>query len=335
VCIAMPMVLTGISLILLLVVFLGGLNKGDSNLSSLYYFKADTSNFKETFNSTDGLLSKLDIPGTKLDDKLKNFLTQLSSSNSKNKLQDVYEVYLWNYCSGDIIKGNSSNVKLTYCSPRKAQFWFDPVTVWGLNGTGVQNLLPKELNNGLNIYKKVSQWMFVAYAIAFWVTASSIVVGLLGICSRWGSCLTTIVSSAATLFTFLAALTSTILFSTLTGTFNTALKTYGIHITLGTKMLSLDWVAFVFSFSATLFWTISMCCCSGKSDRKHKGEKAAHGRAPMFGSKGYQKVGEAHAPYGGHQRGHSNLEMENFAAAGGSPYKGRETAYEPFRHERG
>jgi hypothetical protein len=38
-CILTPMVLSFASLICLLVVFLAGLNKGDSNLRSLYYFK--------------------------------------------------------------------------------------------------------------------------------------------------------------------------------------------------------------------------------------------------------------------------------------------------------
>lgn len=38
-CIATPMALTIISFILLIVVFLGGWNKNDSNLSSLFYFK--------------------------------------------------------------------------------------------------------------------------------------------------------------------------------------------------------------------------------------------------------------------------------------------------------
>ena len=38
-CIAIPMVLTIISLILLIVIGIGGWNKNDSNLSSLYFFK--------------------------------------------------------------------------------------------------------------------------------------------------------------------------------------------------------------------------------------------------------------------------------------------------------
>ena len=38
-CIAIPIMLTIISLILLIVIGIGGWNKNDSNLSSLYFFK--------------------------------------------------------------------------------------------------------------------------------------------------------------------------------------------------------------------------------------------------------------------------------------------------------
>jgi hypothetical protein len=38
-CIALPMVLTVISFVLLVIVAIGGWNKNDSNLSSLWYFK--------------------------------------------------------------------------------------------------------------------------------------------------------------------------------------------------------------------------------------------------------------------------------------------------------
>ena len=47
-CIATPMALTVVSLILLIVVFLGGWNKNDSNLSSLYYFRVSTNPFALT-----------------------------------------------------------------------------------------------------------------------------------------------------------------------------------------------------------------------------------------------------------------------------------------------
>jgi len=315
-CITLPMAMSVVSLILMVVVFIGGWNKSDSNLSSLYYFKADTTAFKNNITSS-GILS-INIPGS-ADDKLRNFLNKLTASGSNGTLDDIYEIYLWNYCSGNKNKTNSTGAAtLTKCSAREARFWFNPVEVWGLNNSGVADLLPSELQKGLNIYKDVSQWMFVAYSIAFFATLANIIIGLFAICSRWGSCATTLVSAAATLFTFLAALTSTILFSVFTGTFNTVLKTYGIHLTIGTKMMGLDWSAFAFSLGATLFWTISICCCSGKSSHsKHRdGEK---GFAP---TRGYEPLNHE----GNRQ---SNVEMGNMGA---SPYKGRETAYEPFRH---
>jgi SUR7/PalI family len=252
----------------------------------------------------------------------------------KGNLSDWYEIYLWNYCSG----AASSDVP-TYCSPRVANFYFDPLTIWGLNSSALTQYIPSELNKGLQIYDKVSRWLFVAYTIAFWTTVGSFVLGFFAICSRWGSFVTTIVIGVATLFTILAAVTSTILFSTLTGSFNTALRGYGIHLSVGTKMLALEWIAVAFSLGAAMFWFISICCCSGKSShplsrdaynsRVRRGEKAAS--AAPFGNRGYQPLGEGQQQWGGgaHAAGH---EMDNFG--GSSPYKGRETAYEPFRHER-
>jgi hypothetical protein len=85
-----------------------------------------------------------------VDDKLRNFLNQLTTSNSNKNLSDIYEVYLWNYCSGS--KNNATGaVKLTHCSPREARFWFNPVEVWGLNNSGVADLVPKEIQKGLKI----------------------------------------------------------------------------------------------------------------------------------------------------------------------------------------
>jgi hypothetical protein len=143
------------------------------------------------------------------------------------------------------------------------------------------------------------------------------------------------------LFTILAALTSTILFSTIVGAMGTALKPYKIKLSVGTKMMALDWIAVVFSIGASMFWLVSICCCSGRSSHPKKGARdSAQGAGYTgFGSRGYQPLAEqgydhhaqpSPAPYGA--PGHRGVEMQDFGSAG--PYKGRETAYEPFRHER-
>jgi hypothetical protein len=155
--------------------------------------QADTTEFQKNITAS-GILHT-DIPFTNVDDKIRNLINKLVDAQKGKNLKDVYEIYMWNYCSGTKDNGTSGGVKLDYCSPRKAQFWFDPVEVWGLNGTGITNLLPSEFNKGLSLYHKASTWMFVAYTLSFWVTAASIVVGIFAICSRWGSCATSIVAS--------------------------------------------------------------------------------------------------------------------------------------------
>jgi len=338
-CILTPMVLSLISLSLIVVVCLGGTNKNDSNLRSIYYAKADMSKFNANITvgefTTSDVSAYLKALGIKdADQELTKAL--LSAATSK-QIDDVYYIYPWNYCSGNIGTNSTKNgTESLTCSPRKAQYWFNPIEVWGLNGTLAQKYVPKGIDGALNAYKKGAQWMFIAYAVAFGTTIASIVVGAFAICSRIGSCATTFVSSAATLFTFLAALTSTVLFSILVGAMNTALKPYNVHLEIGQKMLTLDWLAVAFSIGATLFWTVSICCCSGRSSRSHKDRSSKHsdtgfGNVPGFGSKGYQPLGEQHGtPYGA-PAASRGVEMQDFGHSSG-PYKGRETAYEPFRH---
>jgi hypothetical protein len=65
------------------------------------------------------------------------------------------------------------------------------VEVWGLNGTGVESLFPKELKDGLNTYKNVSKYMFIVYVVALVATAIELLIGISAMFSRWGSFVTT------------------------------------------------------------------------------------------------------------------------------------------------
>lgn len=55
--------------------------------------------------------------------------------------------------------------------------------------------LPDGAHKTLDVYKMVSKWMFIAYVVAFALTCAELVVGIFAICSRWGSCVTTLISS--------------------------------------------------------------------------------------------------------------------------------------------
>ena len=74
--------------------------------------------------------------------------------------------------------------------------------VWGLNDSAIRQYVPKELDNGLSIYSKVVKFMFTIYVVAIATTAAEVLIGIFAIFSRWGSCVTTIISSVCSLLLF-------------------------------------------------------------------------------------------------------------------------------------
>ena len=167
-------------------------------------FQADTSGF--TANPNVDVLK-----GTKIDDKL---LAGFQKVATDHKLKGFYTIGLWNYCEGDKTGNTTTKAggtqssfdpaaeKITYCSTKKESFWFNPVEVWGLNDTAVQQYVPKQLDSGLKVYQKVVRFMFIVYVVAIVSTAVEVLVGIFALFSRWGSCVTTFVSSVS-LFPYL------------------------------------------------------------------------------------------------------------------------------------
>jgi hypothetical protein len=142
----------------------------------------------------------------------------LSLASMSGELEDTYRVYLWNYCSGSRSSGEVTS-RDSRCSERQSGFIFDPVGVFGLNTTS-SSRQPDDSNNtnntivtaidavkddlkdlemkvlggagsrALSIYRRVARWNFIAYQCAFWTTLVTIIIGLVAICSRWGSLFT-------------------------------------------------------------------------------------------------------------------------------------------------
>jgi len=162
--------------------------------------QADTSNFT---TDPQTILDKAKDEGDKFNIN-NDLLDALTGAASSKELKDFYQVGLWSYCEGEKKDGVE---KITYCSSSKTQFWFDPIEVWGLKNTSVQNVLGDDLQKGLNTYKKVAGWMNWAFIIATILTAAEFVVGFFAIFSRWGSLVTTILSTVR-LLTFSALMAS-------------------------------------------------------------------------------------------------------------------------------
>lgn len=140
--------------------------------------------------------ANINIPSSDLDSLMKNATTQMN-------LKDFYTVGIWGYCSGNVTTDNA--FKTTFCSKPKAAYYFDPFEVWGLENSGVESELPSGMAKAMNTYKSVSKWMFIAYIVAFIATVLELLVGLFAICSRWGSCVTSLVAGVCFSFIIQAA----------------------------------------------------------------------------------------------------------------------------------
>jgi hypothetical protein len=125
------------------------------------------------------------------------------------------------------------------------------------------------------------------------------------------------------LFTIAASVTATVLFAVLTGTFDSALKQYGISGSMGQNIYVATYFAVLFSLAGTLFWLFSSCCCSGRSpfhgDRRGRGRLMAEKAPYTYERVESPYVGGVSHPAANYNR--NSLPMQNI----------RQDAYEPFR----
>ncbi|EEP77473.1 predicted protein [Uncinocarpus reesii 1704] len=169
-CIFTPYALSIASLVCLVLVALGATKPSDP-LNTIYFLKADLHDIK-----TDSL---------GIGEDLYPIGKGLQQAQASGKLHDYYIVGLWNHCYKD---GENGDYK---CSEKKAKYWFDPIDVWDL-GDDVREFIPDSLEKGLNTYKTVAKWLFIAYAVAIAANVVQLVVGISAIFSRWGSLATTV-----------------------------------------------------------------------------------------------------------------------------------------------
>ena len=343
-CITIPWLLTVGSFVCLALIEAAGWNS--NTLTDLYFFQAN--------------FTSLTIPNADSD-----LAASLQNAKKLVGLAEVYNINLWNYCSS-----NKSSGVVDYCSGRTSEFYFDPIQVWGLNSTQVQeatgsaNLMQtveqKEqdledqiLGTGgkkaLEAYKTASKWMWIAYQVSLWTTLATIILSIFAIFSRIGSLLTWILSVISTLFTFGAVLTSTILFSILVGALKGILDKYKVTVSLSTHTLAVSWLAVALSIGATFFWLFSICCCSGRSNPHHKSNKGGLWNAEPKG-RGYGDYGRGRGGMrvektgGGYERvaspflggaDNDRVPLAPYPQPQQQQYHGharQHSAFEPYRH---
>lgn len=254
----------------------------------------------------------------------------LSAAKNSGGLADYYTIYLENYCSWN---GKDA---YSYCSPRTTGFAFDPITIWGLNDTSVEPLLPASLRDGVATYKKLAGVQYAFYVIALAGSAITLLLGITAFFSKWGSFFTTATATLSGISAIVASTIATALFATLDEAVNhTAVgEDLGITASLGQPILRITWVSVLFAAGAWIFWFFSICCCSTRSPYKSHRDGGDMKRVKVEKTPyTYERVG---SPYLGPRDG-QNVPLQSLGGSSQGQYQTpgyhqqQGSAYEPFR----
>jgi hypothetical protein len=126
-------------------------------------------------------------------------VSALQAETDSKQLKDFYQVGLFLYCEGEKDTATGKET-VTYCSDRKLQFYFDFTDLWQLKNTSIQYAMAGDFKKGIQAYKNAVGWMNQVFVITLALTAAEFMVGFFAIFSRWGSLVTTIVSTVSCSF---------------------------------------------------------------------------------------------------------------------------------------
>ncbi|KAJ5256626.1 hypothetical protein N7478_012730 [Penicillium angulare] len=328
-CIITPYLLTIATLICIIVVALGCTKSSSSTLSNLYFIRVDLRNIDngtKTDSEIEDILNEFHITSVN-SSEVKDIVDQLASNEEDSEIKEFYDIGLWGYCDGDVRDGK---FETTDCTKPKGDFYFDPISVWHLDSTSIKDEMPDDYNKIMKVYKAVSKWMSVAYIIAIITTVIEILVGFFAICSRWGSCVTTLFAVTGFIFTTAASVTATVLFSVFKGSLTHTLEAYGIKLHMGKNIYVATWLAVAFSLASTIFWVFSVCCCSGRSPYNHSNKPRGRGLTAEKAPYTYEALGAGAQPFGHHDSTAYPPPSANSYPMTNQPPQA--SPYEPFRH---
>ncbi|KAI0410177.1 SUR7 protein [Xylaria palmicola] len=236
-------------------------------------------------------------------------------------LANIYDFTLWGYCvTPQEGKRNCTKAQFDWASHELDLDWLSRLTdVAGLNVT-----LPKELDDGLDLYKTITKWTEVVFIIAIVALGLELLVGLFSGCSRGVSCITWIISGFATTAVIAFAVLVTVTGSIVTGAVLGAGHEFGVKANVNTSYLAVAWISAAFAIGASLFWLFSVCCC--KPENRPRIGRPRHVDSEKAGPTGaYAPIGEnrisgysGYNNYPGPQRGGARSDL----------------AYEPYSHSR-
>lgn len=243
-----------ISTVFLILTIIGNINNKPV-IRSTYFYKLDLTNI---------------IPATAGDIVFVNSLARSLG------LHDFYQVGLWNFCEG------YNNDGITYCSPTKTLYWFNPVEVL-LNEllSGATIALPSEINNILTLIRIASHIMFGFFLTGVCMNFVNCFIAPVALYSRWWSFPLTVWTFIAALLTTAAAVIGTVM-AVIFRNVATSQTNLNISASIGTDMFAFMWIGAGASIIGFLIHFSMMCCCASRRDVKtgrRRGNKNAYGDA--------------------------------------------------------
>jgi len=239
-------------------------------------------------------------------------------------LANIYDFTLWNLCvTPQNGKKNCTKAQFDWASKELNLDWLQRID----DASKLNITIPKEVNDGLNLYKTITKWTEVVFIIAIIALALELAVGLFTACSRAVSCVTWVISGFATLAVIATATLLTVTAAVITSTIWAASKEFGVKTSVNTGYLVIAWLSVVFASGAGLFWLFSICCCAPER------RPYAYGKKRHLDS---EKPNGSYAPLGENRiSGYSNYNNNNYNY--GAPQRGgarSDLAYEPYSHSR-
>ena len=321
-CVALPFILTAVSLVCLLIVGLAGVTS-----SNLHLFEIAPKNLSITLQQFNGLDFKNTadkIPG--IGSSSDGAAGDIALTAPQLGLGDEYDFYLWNYAEliGDVT--TKSSPKFDYASNFTNTSSLTKIT----EEAHVTVTIPDAVKNGLKTFATLVKWTEVVFIIACVTTGITILVGIAGFFSRIGSCLTWIVGGLSSIaiigFATLATVTSTVV----VGALNATVKRFGVTSSVNVTWLVIVWIGAAASLASGLFWLFTICCCaSSRGDKRHS---RGGDSEKLLGTRGYQPVHDPfrNEPYMGQQSGVYN--QQQHAIPMQNVKNDRAQAYEPYSH---
>lgn len=203
-------------------------------------------------------------------------ITKLSFPKTKT-LQDFYSAHLLTYCSGQYTPTETPNASiplsairknLTFCSPARAMFWFDPSSILehALNASGLDVTLsdlewPDDIDRGLATLRAVQQAAFVLYCVA--IALISVVfagaVAAVFASGRLSACVNFLIGALAFLAIGLASALVTAVIEKGADVVNEHGQDVGVQAVKGRKFLAITWVSTGLVFLSLVYWVVEVC----------------------------------------------------------------------------